>query len=208
MDHKTGIDEVKWISDFGVFFHARRLEILKSMIIGEHTESALDVGSGSGLLSSLGINSVSFDVTPHSGVTLVASAEALPFRDSSFSLIFAGEVIEHLRHPKRALRDWIRVLKTDGTLIISTPNGILVRVEGNRLDHIFTFSPNGLEEGLRGLGLSVESIRTIYTGLFGKRVFRFLPKRSKMSILRFPVPRVLSYDIFIKSRKERTVKAI
>ena len=178
------------------------------MISGERSDAALDVGSGSGLLSSLGIRSVSFDVTPHSGVTLVASAEALPFRDNSFSLVFAGEVIEHLGHPMRALRDWIRVLRTDGALIISTPNGVLVRIEGNRLDHMFTFSPHGLAEGLKGLGLRVESIRTIYTGLIGKRVFRFLPKRSKMPILRLPIPPVLSYDIFIKSRKEHSVTAV
>jgi len=174
------------------------------MIEGKECSSLLDVGSGSGLLRQLGLKSIAFDLVHNPNLNLVASAEALPFRDESFDLIFAGEVIEHLRNPSKALRDWVRALKSDGTLIISTPNGILVGIEGNNPSHKFTFSLYGLESSLAALGLKAVSAKTIYTGLIGKRIFDFLPDGWKMPILRLPIPSVLSYDMFIKFRKQET----
>ena len=45
-----------------------------------------------------------------------------PFADKYFDLIYCGEVIEHLFNPDHLLREIYRVLKPDGTCVISTPN--------------------------------------------------------------------------------------
>lgn len=52
----------------------------------------------------------------------VASAEELPFRDSTFDCVIAFDVIEHLKNPKKFFSETYRVLKSKGILILSTPN--------------------------------------------------------------------------------------
>jgi SAM-dependent methyltransferase len=51
-----------------------------------------------------------------------ASATALPFRDESFELVTAFEVIEHLKDWRVLLSEARRVLHSDGVFLVSTPN--------------------------------------------------------------------------------------
>jgi len=53
---------------------------------------------------------------------LPASATALPFRDESFELVTAFEVIEHLTDWRVLLSEARRVLHSDGIFLVSTPN--------------------------------------------------------------------------------------
>ncbi|MGB8516742.1 MAG: class I SAM-dependent methyltransferase [Gallionella sp.] len=50
------------------------------------------------------------------------SNDNLPFSDQSFDLVTCTEVIEHLEHYRKTLRDIFRVLKSGGTLVLTTPN--------------------------------------------------------------------------------------
>ncbi len=49
-------------------------------------------------------------------------AQNMPFKDEMFDTVVAGEVIEHLKTPDKFLKEAKRVLKRNGTLIITTPN--------------------------------------------------------------------------------------
>ncbi len=49
------------------------------------------------------------------------NAENIPVADASFDTALLCEVIEHLERPVAVLREALRVLKTNGTLIISIP---------------------------------------------------------------------------------------
>ena len=192
-----------WTQDFGRYVHLRRLEILRKMIVGRNASLALDVGCGGGYLRESGVSSVvGIDITNGQAVTILASAEFLPFRDQCFQLIFAGEVIEHLGKPGLALKDWVRVLGEAGKIVISTPNGILVDRVWNP-DHRRMFAPRDLKRSIRLLGLGTIRTSAIFTGLFsGKRLFRWIPIDGlKMAILRVPVPLFLSYDFFISAEK-------
>jgi ubiquinone/menaquinone biosynthesis C-methylase UbiE len=51
-----------------------------------------------------------------------ARAEALPFADESFDLVFHHLVAEHFEAPLNALREIARVLKSGGTLLFMTPS--------------------------------------------------------------------------------------
>ena len=51
-----------------------------------------------------------------------ASIENLPFEEAVFDLVVSFETIEHVADPEAALGELRRVLATDGTLVISTPN--------------------------------------------------------------------------------------
>ena len=56
---------------------------------------------------------------------LVDCETELPFKDAEFSLAFAGEIIEHLifSSAQNLLKAISRVLRPDGYLLLTTPNG-------------------------------------------------------------------------------------
>jgi len=97
---------------------------------------ALDVGCGTGeildLLVALGARSVAgTDVeravldhararTRH-GRVVRSSAERLPVRSTSVDLLTSLEVIEHLEDDVRALREYHRVLRPGGRLLVTVP---------------------------------------------------------------------------------------
>ena len=95
----------------------------------------LDVGSGHGDLIALlrkrydGITSTACDYTETlmqlSDVPVMVAdlnIDKLPFSDDSFNLVTCTEVIEHLEHYRETLREMHRILKNEGTLVVTTPN--------------------------------------------------------------------------------------
>lgn len=53
--------------------------------------------------------------------THVMDAQKLSFADESFDIITASDVLEHLADAPQALREWLRVLKPGGRLIVFVP---------------------------------------------------------------------------------------
>jgi len=45
-----------------------------------------------------------------------------PFKNNSFTLVTATEIIEHLENPRHFFKELKRILKKDGLAIVSTPN--------------------------------------------------------------------------------------
>jgi methionine biosynthesis protein MetW len=85
--------------------------------------------------------------------------DALPFDDSTFDVVVAGELLEHLRDPRRVVSEVLRVLRPGGTFIASVPNAYRLK---NRLrfavgrkpeadpTHLQMFSPNDIRSLLNG----------------------------------------------------------
>lgn len=74
----------------------------------------------------------------------VAGAEPLPFRDGAFDALFAGELIEHLPDPRRAVAEFQRVIRPGGTLILTTPNRLRLANLADRSER--PYSPDHLSE--------------------------------------------------------------
>ncbi|MDP1845958.1 MAG: class I SAM-dependent methyltransferase [Candidatus Moranbacteria bacterium] len=54
---------------------------------------------------------------------IVANAEdELPFPEETFDIITCNDVLEHLEHPEKALKNIFKALKREGILYINTPN--------------------------------------------------------------------------------------
>ena len=61
------------------------------------------------------------DIDKSLNVDYVADIHDLPFKDSHFDSVIAIEVLEHCRDPDIALSECLRVLKSGGFLLVSTP---------------------------------------------------------------------------------------
>ena len=53
-------------------------------------------------------------------------AQNLPCKDMAFTYIICSEVLEHLLDPSAAIKEMARVLKTEGTVVISVPNESMI----------------------------------------------------------------------------------
>ena len=87
----------------------------------------------------------------------IGSAEELPFPDDSFDTVLCTEVIEHLRHPARAVGEMARVLKPGGHLILTAPfiHGL------HEVPHdYFRFTGFGLCSLVEDVNLSVVLLKT------------------------------------------------
>jgi 2-polyprenyl-3-methyl-5-hydroxy-6-metoxy-1,4-benzoquinol methylase len=140
----------------------------------------LDVGCGeghfAGALARQGAEVVAIDVAeeplrrarvrhPDLDTRLVEPEAPLPLEDSSFDIVWAGEVIEHVADTSRWLSEVRRVLRSGGLLLLSTPDhGPLSRLRlgmsrrafeahfDPRSDHLRFYTRRVLEELLADFG--------------------------------------------------------
>jgi SAM-dependent methyltransferase len=59
---------------------------------------------------------------PYCTAVVVAKGEHIPFRDNSFDVAYACNVVEHLEHPLEVFKEVYRVLKPGGSFFVKTPN--------------------------------------------------------------------------------------
>jgi 2-polyprenyl-3-methyl-5-hydroxy-6-metoxy-1,4-benzoquinol methylase len=102
--------------------------------INAHGE-ALDFGAGAGVLTRELLCSKRFSRLHAIDITYYDNSRdrgvswhhadlnsPLDFPDASFDTIVAAEIIEHLEKPRAVAREWARLLKPNGCLVLSTPN--------------------------------------------------------------------------------------
>jgi 2-polyprenyl-3-methyl-5-hydroxy-6-metoxy-1,4-benzoquinol methylase len=77
------------------------------------------------------------------------NTDKIPYKDNSFDLIFAGEVIEHLIDTDGILKELYRCAKPGGFVLLTTPN--LVSFE-NRLRSVLGIYPKWVDYRLQGSG--------------------------------------------------------
>ena len=65
---------------------------------------------------------VRVDIVFFPNINVIADAHRLPFRDECLTQIVGFEILEHLESPFRALKEFKRVLKSNGRIIITIPN--------------------------------------------------------------------------------------
>jgi SAM-dependent methyltransferase len=83
------------------------------------------------------------DIREGPGVDRIENAEALTFPDRSTATVLCFETLEHLRHPRRAVAQFRRVMREDGLLALSVP--FTYRLHGHPRDY-WRFTPSGVHE--------------------------------------------------------------
>lgn len=127
---------------------------------------------------------INLDLRKLEGVNIVADASRLPFREGSFDLVLAFDVLEHFGRLEidDVLLEWHRILKTDGELRVKTPNleTIILRYFRGEISsfelarllygtqdykenlHSFGFTPDSLQLLLLNAGFKSVKIKNLY----------------------------------------------
>ena len=132
-----------WIASMGDAGDWGRQHVLDPVMLertsARRFERALDVGCGEGRfcrkLKAMQVPAIGVDPTPTllarartldpSGEYHLASAEALPFPDASFDLVVSYLTLIDIADFRTGLKQMVRVLKADGTLLIANVNSFI-----------------------------------------------------------------------------------
>ncbi len=103
----------------------------------------------------------------------VGELEGAAFAEGSFRVVHFSHLLEHVRNPKRFLREVRRIVAPDGYAVITTPNiaGLQARLLGARwrsaiADHLYLFRPSTLRPLLESTGFRV--LRSVTWGGIAK----------------------------------------
>jgi len=132
-----------------VWYNKNRNQIVRAMI-GDKFRGlrVLAEGTGTGsaqwadneVLDGLGASEViKSNLIAGEGVDVACDACNLPFENESFDAIFCRELIEHVLNDDLLLSEARRVLRPNGWLLITTPNGLHWLPDG--FFHIRAYSP-------------------------------------------------------------------
>lgn len=113
-----------------------RRDIIFEIVRKDPTNSKiLDIGCAGGLLLSrfkkegfsncqgIDIDNKAINLCKDRGLDKVSISDAIKtnFKDENFDIIIASDVLEHIFNDKKAIREWRRILKNGGSLIIFVP---------------------------------------------------------------------------------------
>jgi 2-polyprenyl-3-methyl-5-hydroxy-6-metoxy-1,4-benzoquinol methylase len=120
--------------------HEKVLEYME----GLHRGTVLDIPSGQGALSKgleqMGFYAVLGDIARdnmlyrHGRCVQLDLHDPLPFRNKTFHYVTCIEGIEHIENPHHLIREFSRIIKKDGFLVITTPNIMTIK---SRLRFLF-----------------------------------------------------------------------
>jgi SAM-dependent methyltransferase len=174
------------------WFRGRRL-MLADLLERERrgsTQRILDFGSGTGgNVAMAGRVGQVIGIEPDAGALELARARggalfsravgtALPFRDGSFDLVLASDVLEHIGDDALAASEIHRVLRRGGSLIFSVPaHPWLFAPHDRALRHQRRYTRRTIRRVLEGAGLTVAWLSYWNTILFPVAVAARLAKR-------------------------------
>jgi SAM-dependent methyltransferase len=118
--------------------------------------------------------------------------QPLPFEDESFDAVVAGELLEHLRDPRRVVTEAQRVLRPGGVFVASVPNVYRVK---NRVRFLLGREPDQDPTHLQMF--SPDDVRALLSAFDEPRVHFIAGRLVRLH------PRWFANDIVFAGRKPR-----
>lgn len=127
---------------------------------------------------------------------------ALPFKNQVYDNVLLGEILEHQADPELLLDEAIRVLKSNGKLIITTPvrpyytnrsyfltnnynKKEIDQSDGHPTIHVFEFTPLELDTLLRKKGFHLSYIEVFGARIWDVRLIRQITENLPFSLKMF-----------------------
>lgn len=107
----------------------------------EESSSGLILDCGAGLRKTLFDQVINFEPVPYPSTDVQGIAEALPFAENSFDAVVSLSVLEHVKDPKTAASEMVRVLKPGGIIHLEVP--FLIQEHGYP-HHYYNMTAQGL----------------------------------------------------------------
>jgi len=122
--------------------------------------SLLDAGSGilpyKYLLSNYCNKYFAVDIKSQDNLDCVADLHHLPFKQERLDTIFCSQVLEHTQDPYAVLKEFYRILKSDGNLILSVPH---LSCYHDLPNDYYRFTANGISYLLRKAGFRIKKVQ-------------------------------------------------
>jgi ubiquinone/menaquinone biosynthesis C-methylase UbiE len=179
------------LEDFYWWFKGRRKIVLSAMK-GIEARNILDVGCGTGgNLTLFNGFVVGLDISPQAlelarkrnpdAVLCRGEAENLPFKDESFDLVLALDLLEHLPDDIKGLSEMYRVLKKGGNALITVPAYRFLWSEHDEaLHHFRRYSKGELKGKMEKVGFKVKFLsHAIVLPFFPIALFRLLQRFTR-----------------------------
>jgi SAM-dependent methyltransferase len=102
---------------------AARKERVKVLNVGCGTGGTIDMLEQFGVVDNVDISDEAIAFMKKHGYKRLTKVDdiKLPFKDKTYDLVGAFDVLEHIEDHEGALKEWGRVLKDDGAIVITVP---------------------------------------------------------------------------------------
>lgn len=155
------------------WWHLGRLRIIQTYVSiavkGKKTAKIMNVGCGTGgtidMLEEFGrvdnvdISDDAIKFMKKCGYTRLTKVDdiKLPFKAKSYDMVGAFDVLEHIENQTGALKEWKRVIKDDGAIVITVPAYQWLWSDHDKsLYHERRYTTRRLKQAAREAGLRVE----------------------------------------------------
>jgi ubiquinone/menaquinone biosynthesis C-methylase UbiE len=98
-------------------------------------------------------------------------SKPLPFKDGEFDALIARHIFEHIQNPITTLREWKRVVKPGGRLLIVVPDQGVSHTIPMNPEHVHSYTLESLTDLANAVGLELVASETGYNGVSLLAVF-------------------------------------
>ena len=144
-DPKTTVERIDIISNKKLLKSVYKdfYKIIKSELKHSNKGQVVELGSGAGFIKKEIKNVITTDIMDLPNVDKPkVDAEKMPFKSNSLSAIVMLNVFHHINNPEKALKEFDRVLKKNGKIIMIEPSNTLFGRFLNQNFHHEEFKPN------------------------------------------------------------------
>lgn len=134
-------------------------DVIRGIVKDSTSVVELGCGSQKTVASAVGVDRIpNGELIPHGGTKSVADVTAdvsqtIPLQEKSFEFVISRHILEHCVDSVFILREWSRILKDGGKLIIAVPNECVTRGVPLNPEHVHGFTPASLRSLTSACGL-------------------------------------------------------
>lgn len=171
----------------------------------------MDIGSGTSPVSPIPEKTIFFDISNESleylknrgYKTLYGDIEKIPFKSNSVTIVLCSEVLEHVKDYKKSLKEMFRILKNNGTLILTVP--VYKKYWGfddEFVGHLRRFEPKTLIEEIKKTGFKIIKEKPIGSKIernLTKLIVKIYKTKSnlKVSKTKLSFIKIINYILYI-----------